>query len=228
VDNGEHEEHVENISDAPNSDYVPNDNELKDIQNENLKKRREIEEQLSQESKQEFKEKAENLKKMGNECYGSENYEEAIEKFTEALNICPLCFSNERAIYLANRAAAKSNIKNIDSAIEDCTEAIDLNGSYLKVILRRARLYELLDRCHEALKDYKKVIELDPSHKESLSRIKPLEERAREKDEKLKAEMMSNLKNLGNMCLKPFGLSTNNFEFNQDPSSGGYTINFKK
>jgi hypothetical protein len=78
------------------------------------------------------------------------------------------------------------------------------------------------------LQDYKTVLEHDPDNTDARAaqiRLPPL---INEKNEKMKEEMMEKLKDLGNMVLRPFGLSTSNFEMKQDPSTGSYSINFNQ
>jgi hypothetical protein len=56
----------------------------------------------------------------------------------------------------------------------------------------------------------------------SLARLPPLVEAAGEKE---KAEMLGQLKTLGNKVLGCFGLSTDNFQFTKQ-DNGGYSLNF--
>lgn len=96
------------------------------------------------------------------------------------------------------------------------------------ICCRRAALYEESDKLDESLADYTKILEIDPSNNEAnlaQIRLPPL---VNERNEKMKAEMIDKLKDLGNMILKPFGLSTSNFQMKQDPATGSYSCNFNQ
>ena len=98
----------------------------------------------------------------------------------------------------------------------------------MKVLKRRAKCHEKTEQLEQALEDYKKILELDPSDTLARERVFNLPREINERNEKLKAEMLGKLKDLGNMFLKPFGLSTDNFKMNQDPNTGGYNVQFSQ
>uniref|UniRef100_A0A1B6CG96 Uncharacterized protein n=1 Tax=Clastoptera arizonana TaxID=38151 RepID=A0A1B6CG96_9HEMI len=188
----------------------------------------ELEKNLSDEELINKNKEAEKIKLDGNEKFKSEKYEESKILYTEALKVCPLKFAKERSILHSNRAAAKLKLDMKESALKDCTKAIELDERYKKAIVRRAQIYESLEKLDEALADYKKAFDLDPNDRQLLYTCSNISEAIEQRDKKLKAEMMEQLKNLGNMVLKPFGLSTNNFQMVQDPNTGGYSINFNQ
>ncbi|KAK5621202.1 hypothetical protein CRENBAI_012138 [Crenichthys baileyi] len=166
------------------------------------------------------------LKEAGNSLFKAGDWKEAERSYTEALALCPVCFSRERAVLFSNRAAARLHLELKDEAISDCSRAIDLDPEYLRALLRRAELYEKTEKLDEALEDYKHVLERDPNNSGARRACMRLPQQIQERNEKLKEEMIDKLKDLGNLILRPFGLSTNNFQLNQDPTSGSYSINF--
>ena len=80
----------------------------------------------------------------------------------------------------------------------------------------------------DGIKDMEKVLELEPGMRlarERKARLTKLEE---ERMEKLKVETMGKLKDLGNSILGNFGLSTDNFKFDKDETSGSYNSRFEQ
>ena len=70
-------------------------------------------------------------------------------------------------------------------------------------------LFKQNEDYEDAVKDAKRVQELDPSFPNIQSEIALLEKLQAEKFDKMKDEVLGGLKNLGNMFLKPFGIDLN-------------------
>jgi len=189
---------------------------------------REEEEGLTEDERASRRNEAVDLKQQGNSLYKEGKPQDAVAKYTAGLNICPLSCSKERAVLYANRAQMKRVLDEKDKAIRNCSIAIELDSEYLKAYLRRAELYQETEKLDEALEDFKRVIELDPSNQDARRALIILPQKIEERNEKMKEEMMQNLKKLGNMVLNPFGMSTDNFNMVQDPSTGGYNLSFSQ
>lgn len=187
----------------------------------------EIEEILTEKEKEDRIARAVELKSDGNKLYAAEDYSRAIAIYGEGLDVCPKGLP-ERAPLYANRAACYLKLEQFEDCAVDCSDALEIQPIYPKVSLRRAIACEKLERYDEALEDCKEVLKHEPNNqmaRDGLKRLPPLLEAHREK---MKNEMLGNLKKLGNMCLRPFGLSTENFQMVQDPSTGSYSVNFQQ
>ncbi|XP_025096583.1 tetratricopeptide repeat protein 1-like [Pomacea canaliculata] len=225
---------TERADDSDNDYHSASDGECEKAEEDDEKKeivddedyRRKMEDTLTEEEKQKRKEDAQQLKEEGNQFFRKCEYKEAISCYSRALDICPLVYQKERAVMFSNRAACYMKEENFSEAITDCTHAIDLHPHYLKAILRRAELYQKSDKLDDALKDHQRVVELDPGQHASREACMRLTEEINVRNEKLKEEMIGKLKELGNMVLRPFGLSTNNFQMQKDPNTGSYSVQF--
>ncbi|XP_055335798.1 tetratricopeptide repeat protein 1-like [Paramacrobiotus metropolitanus] len=173
------------------------------------------------------------LKTQGNRKFGEEDFDGALQDYTVALHISPSetdsSVSKHKSVLLSNRAACYIKLqikKNYDTAIEDCTKALEHDADNIKALLRRAKLQELTDKLDEALADYKTLAERDPRLPGVMEACMRLPQQIEERNEKMKTEMFGKLKDLGNMFLKPFGLSTENFRM-EPQESGGYSVKFE-
>ena len=71
--------------------------------------------------------------------------------------------------------------------------------------------------------------QLSPLDQKTVEKaLRQLPPRLEEAKQKEMGEMISKLKQLGNGILKPFGLSTDNFNMVKDEKTGGYSLQFNQ
>jgi len=102
-------------------------------------------------------EKAKKLKEEGNELVKKAKYQEAIDKYNEAIKL------DRDPTYFCNRAAAYCRLDQNDLAIQDCRTALSLDPTYAKAYGRMGVAFSGQTRYEEAVEAYKKAIELDPN-----------------------------------------------------------------
>ncbi|TQS31937.1 hypothetical protein Golomagni_07766, partial [Golovinomyces magnicellulatus] len=104
-----------------------------------------------------------------------------------------------------------------------------------KALLRRARGraeaggWQNLAGAEEDYKTLSKIPGLTAADTRTVkTQLVVLAPKVKQAQEKEMAEMWGKLKTLGDGILKPFGLSTNNFQMTKDDKSGGYSMNFSQ
>ncbi|KAL3505077.1 hypothetical protein ACH5RR_034918 [Cinchona calisaya] len=96
------------------------------------------------------------IKQEGNHSFGLGRIQEALEKYTEGLELCPLRFKKERTVLYSNRAQCYLLIREPDAAISDSTRALCLStppNSHCKSLWRRSQAYDMKGLAKESLMD---------------------------------------------------------------------------
>jgi tetratricopeptide (TPR) repeat protein len=131
---------------------------------------------LTDEEKEQKLAESQNLKQLGNDEFKNEDYQKALDLYTQALRLCPLKYQKERSVFYSNRSACYFKLKENEKCVKECSKSIDLDPSFVKPLLRRAECNVIIDKLDEALEDYKKLSELEPrnmshTHKCYVSRF---------------------------------------------------------
>mmetsp|Transcript_8956 Transcript_8956/g.18072 ORF Transcript_8956/g.18072 Transcript_8956/m.18072 type:complete len:226 (+) Transcript_8956:24-701(+) len=173
-------------------------------------------------------EQAREAKDRGNVHFKAGELPEALECYSEAIELAAPTEVDEVGIFFANRAAVFARMGQHQAVCDDCDAALQRQPEYVKALLRRAQAREALDQPSEALADMKKALELDPGAKVAAAAVPRLEAAANAKLEQQKEEMLGKLKELGNGILGKFGMSLDNFKAEKDPNTGSYNISFQQ
>lgn len=105
--------------------------------------------------------------------------------------------------------------------------ALKANPEYVKPRYQLAERYKEEEKYQDALVELKKILELTPDDFLVQKQVRECERLDKEKMEKMKDQVVGQLKDLGNMFLGKFGLSTDNFKFDQN-ADGTYGMNFQQ
>uniref|UniRef100_H2YR20 Mitochondrial import receptor subunit TOM70 n=1 Tax=Ciona savignyi TaxID=51511 RepID=H2YR20_CIOSA len=110
---------------------------------------------------------AQELKNEGNRLFKQGKYAEAIEKYSEAINVCPDNHKTEKSTYHQNKAAAMEKLELWEDVVVECSAAVKLNQGYVKALHRRSKAYEKLDKKENCLEDITTVCILEGFHNNS-------------------------------------------------------------
>lgn len=129
-------------------------------------------------------ESGKSLKEKGNALFKSGDYQQAVDIYTSALDVA----LEDREVLLAvlsNRAACFLKLERYQDCIDDCSAALEINGSQPKPYYRRATAHESTGDLQSAFKDLSKLIQIDPKNVEGIKamrRVKAALEKERAQD----------------------------------------------
>ena len=103
--------------------------------------------------------KAEQLKRQGNEALAAGQYEDAVAFYSQAIACRP-----NAAVYYSNRAAANAYLGRDLETVRDCEAAIQRDAKYVKAYTRLGQAHLKLGNIEAAIQTYDRALQLEPSN----------------------------------------------------------------
>ncbi|KAI1710298.1 tetratricopeptide repeat domain-containing protein [Ditylenchus destructor] len=132
---------------------------------------------MSAEPSAEQIERANQLKEEANAHVKADEFSEALRKYNEALHL------NQDPIYYCNRAAVYLHLEEFDHAIQDCRSALRLKPNYAKAYSRMGLALSCQNLHKQAVKIYKKAVELAPNNEVYKQHLEIAEAKLKEDEE---------------------------------------------
>nr|XP_043629595.1 hsp70-Hsp90 organizing protein 3-like [Erigeron canadensis] len=113
---------------------------------------------------------ADEAKAKGNAAFSAGKFTDAINHFTDAINLAP----TNHVLY-SNRSAAYASLNQYSEALSDAKKTVDLKPDWSKGYSRLGAAHHGLKQYDEAVSAYKKGLEVDPSNETLKSGLKDAE-----------------------------------------------------
>jgi len=117
-------------------------------------------------------------KEEGNRLFKEGKFEEALNLYTEALEVDKFNVQTNAKLYY-NRATVYAKLGKLSEAIDDCTKAIQLDKTYQKPYLRRGNAYMEIEEFDQAVKDFEQLVKMDLTNIEYNKLLKEAKEKLR-------------------------------------------------
>ncbi|KAK3721197.1 hypothetical protein RRG08_044207 [Elysia crispata] len=98
-------------------------------------------------------------KEEGNTAFREGKFQDAYTLYTEALSIDTNNKSTNSKLF-CNRATVCSKLGKLEEAIQDCSRALELDDTYMKAYMRRAKCYTDTELYEEAVRDYEQIYKM--------------------------------------------------------------------
>ncbi|KAL8766136.1 MAG: hypothetical protein Q9209_006976 [Squamulea sp. 1 TL-2023] len=137
------------------------------------------------------------LKAEGNKAFAAKNFDEAINKFSKAIDIEP-----ENHVLYSNRSGAYASLKNFEKALEDANKTTNIKPDWAKGWGRKGAALHGTGDLVGANDAFEEALKLDPSNAQAKSGLAAVQ-RAIEAEAAADGEGSGGLGGLGNMFNDP-------------------------